>query len=105
MRSGSCATRRLLAARARDTAHPVADSVLRGTFYALARQRHFLAIWRSVDIGRLWQRLNGRRHVYGQRLSCVTGDPRIFGRVYVGTNGRGIIYGDPRRPRAPRTLR
>ncbi len=73
--------------------------------YALARQRHFLAIWRSVDIGRLWQRLNGRRHVYGQRLSCVTGDPRIFGRVYVGTNGRGILYGDPRRPRAPRTLR
>lgn len=66
------------------------------TLYALARRRHFLAIWRSEDIGRHWRRLNGRRHVYGQRLSCVAGDPRIFGRVYVGTNGRGILYGEPR---------
>ena len=27
-------------------------------------------------------------------ISHVTGDPRIYGRVYFATGGRGIIYGD-----------
>jgi len=25
----------------------------------------------------------------------ISGDPRIFGRVYVGTHDRGVFYGDP----------
>lgn len=67
------------------------------TLYALARHHQVLAVWRSEDAGRQWRRLNGRRHRYGQRFRCIAGDPRIFGRVYVGTDGRGILYGDPRR--------
>ena len=39
--------------------------------------------------------MNDDRHQYGTRFRCLAGDPRIFGRVYVGTDGRGILYGEP----------
>lgn len=51
-------------------------------------------IFRSVDAGKSWTRINDDRHQWGLVLQ-VAGDPRIFGRVYVGTHGRGIFYGDP----------
>ena len=52
-------------------------------------------IYRSDDAGFTWMRINDDRHQYALTNSAITGDPRIYGRVYVGTNGRGIIYGDP----------
>ena len=36
-----------------------------------------------------------REHQWGLRFRTLTGDPRTFGRVYVATDGRGILYGDP----------
>ena len=52
------------------------------------------AIWRSDDAGVRWIRINDDQHQYGTRFRCISGDPRIFGRVYVGTDGRGILYAD-----------
>ncbi|MGD1085350.1 MAG: hypothetical protein ABSA47_11465 [Verrucomicrobiota bacterium] len=51
-------------------------------------------IYRSDDVGASWVRVNDDQHQWGNRFSCLSGDPRIYGRVYVGTNGRGILYGD-----------
>jgi xyloglucan-specific exo-beta-1,4-glucanase len=51
-------------------------------------------IYRSDDEGSSWVRINDDQHQYGWTGKIITGDPRIYGRVYVGTNGRGIIYGD-----------
>jgi photosystem II stability/assembly factor-like uncharacterized protein len=55
------------------------------------------AIWRSDDLGQSWIRVNDDLHQWGTRFRCIAGDPRIFGRVYVGTDGRGILYGEPAR--------
>jgi len=64
------------------------------TLYAVGRRGDLRAIWRSQDEGRSWVRINDDRHEYGRRFRCIAADPRIFGRVYVGTDGRGILVGD-----------
>jgi hypothetical protein len=51
------------------------------------------AIFRSDDDGESWVRISDEHHRFGW-INHVTGDPRIHGRVYFGTGGRGIIYGD-----------
>jgi photosystem II stability/assembly factor-like uncharacterized protein len=51
-------------------------------------------ILRSDDAARSWVRINDDRHRWGLVLQ-ITGDPKQYGRVYVGSHGRGIVYGDP----------
>ncbi|MDI1463638.1 xyloglucanase [Catellatospora sp. KI3] len=62
--------------------------------YTSAKARGVRGVYRSVDGGAHWVRVNDDRHQYGWTGAAITGDPRVFGRVYVGTNGRGIIVGD-----------
>ena len=51
--------------------------------------------FRSTDGGAAWLRINDDQHQWGLVLQ-ITGDPKKFGRVYVGTHGRGTFYGDPK---------
>ncbi|KAF9036414.1 Oligoxyloglucan reducing end-specific cellobiohydrolase [Hymenopellis radicata] len=54
-----------------------------------------LGYFRSDDTGANWVQINDASHGFGAISSNVlTADPRIYGRVYIGTNGRGIFYGD-----------
>ena len=53
-------------------------------------------ILRSDDAAGSWVRINDDRHQWGLVLQ-ITGDPKQYGRAYVGSHGRGIVYGDPPR--------
>ena len=48
----------------------------------------------STDGGNTWTQINDSNHNWYYSGYVITGDPNRVGRVYIGTNGRGIIYGD-----------
>jgi photosystem II stability/assembly factor-like uncharacterized protein len=64
------------------------------TVFLLGRFRGISALFRSDDAGQTWTAISDGRHQFGY-IKTVTGDPRIHGRVYLGTGGRGIVYGEP----------
>lgn len=64
------------------------------TLYTSAKIGGVRGIFRSTDKGATWTRINDDAHQWGWTGAAITGDPRIYGRVYVSTNGRGIVYGD-----------
>ncbi|MFJ4326523.1 cellulose binding domain-containing protein [Streptomyces tricolor] len=64
------------------------------TLYTSARIGGVRGIFRSTDKGATWTRVNDDAHQWGWTGAAITGDPRVYGRVYVATNGRGVIYGD-----------
>jgi len=48
----------------------------------------------STDGGTTWTQINDNSHQWYYSGYVIAGDPNRFGRVYIATNGRGIIYGD-----------
>ena len=50
-------------------------------------------VYRSIDAGKTFVRINDFSHQYGSSR-VISGDARVFGRVYIGTSGRGIVQGD-----------
>lgn len=51
-------------------------------------------LWRSVDAGVHWLRINDDAHRFGQ-LRAMAGDPREFGVLYISPDGRGTMVGRP----------
>ncbi|MGW2889056.1 cellulose binding domain-containing protein [Streptomyces griseoruber] len=68
------------------------------TLYTSAKIAGVRGIFRSTDKGVTWTRINDDAHQWGWTGAAITGDPRVYGRVYVSTNGRGAIYGDTSDP-------
>jgi len=54
-----------------------------------------LGVHRSTDKGVTWVRVNDNAHQYGGpgNGQFVQGDMNVYGRVYMSTAGRGIVYG------------
>ncbi len=50
-------------------------------------------IYRSTDEGKTFIRANDYQHQYSN-ANYIVGDPRVFGRYYLGTPGRGIVEAD-----------
>ena len=63
--------------------------------YTTAKINGVRGLYRSDTAGASWVRINDDQHQYGYTGAAISGDPRVYGRIYVGTNGRGIIYGEP----------
>lgn len=54
-------------------------------------------VYRSIDQGATWLRINDDAHEYGGlgNAGFVVGDQNMFGRVYLSTAGRGVAVGEP----------
>nr|MDT0660687.1 cellulose binding domain-containing protein [Micromonospora sp. DSM 115978] len=62
--------------------------------FAMATIDGVTGVYRSDNAGAAWVRINDDQHQYGNAGEALTGDPRVYGRVYLGTNGRGVLYAD-----------
>lgn len=50
--------------------------------------------YRTMDEGRTYERLNTEKQMYGE-INSIDGDKRTYGRFFLATGSRGVIYGEP----------
>jgi hypothetical protein len=61
--------------------------------YIVATGASGYGFYRSIDNGATWVLVSNPAHLLGT-VNHIVGDPRKFGRYYLGTGGRGIAYAD-----------
>jgi oligoxyloglucan reducing-end-specific cellobiohydrolase len=67
------------------------------TLFVYGTYNGIQGIFRSTNKGASWVRVSDDAHNFGgpENAQTFVADPRIYGRIYMGMNGRGIVYGDP----------
>jgi hypothetical protein len=61
--------------------------------YVVGTVNNVRGYYRSTDGGNSWLRINSGQQQWSGSNNVISGDPKTFGTVYVGTNGRGIMWG------------
>ena len=62
--------------------------------YIAAKVNNVFGVYLSLDAGAGWKRINDDQHQWGG-VFYVTGDMRVFGRVYLGGLAASTIVGNP----------
>ncbi|MEO6732012.1 MAG: T9SS type A sorting domain-containing protein [Ferruginibacter sp.] len=63
------------------------------TVYIVGDVNNLYGFYRSIDAGVSWTRINDDDHQFGG-INALAADANTYGRVYLGTGGRGVVYGD-----------
>ncbi|MCM1261762.1 MAG: endoglucanase [Butyrivibrio sp.] len=64
--------------------------------YTAANIDGVYGFYRSVDDAKTFVRLNDDNQMYGE-INSMEGDSRVYGRFYLGTGSRGVLYGEPKK--------
>jgi hypothetical protein len=65
------------------------------TMFSIGSRDGQRAVWRSDDEGLNWYRIDDGDREYGRRYRQLAGDMGRYGRVFLATDGRGIVVGEP----------
>lgn len=65
------------------------------TVYSYGTISGIKGLYRSTDLGVNWDRIDNGTQVFPAGVKALAGDRQVFGRIYVGTGGRGVLYGQP----------
>lgn len=64
------------------------------TLYTNGKIQGTYGFYRSNDYGQTWERINNETQMFGSIIS-IAGDDRVYGRFYLATGTKGLVYGVP----------
>lgn len=65
------------------------------TAYCYGTIKEKWGLYRSIDLGENWVQINDDENHFPSGVKAIAGDRQMFGRVYVGSGGLGVFYGQP----------